>query len=376
MSAKKLTILQVLPALNSGGVERGTIEMTRAISNAGWNALVASSGGMLASSIERAGGKHITLPLDKKQPWNIWLNSKTLKKLIKEHNIDIVHARSRGPAWSAHFATHGTDTHFITTFHGKYAMENAAKQRYNSIMAKGEKVIAISHFIAKHVREYYGTPKENMEIIHRGVDLELFNPSRVHPQRLIQLSSEWRLPEDLPVILMPGRITRWKGHDTLIEALAMLPHRNFAAVLLGDDTQHPNYRKELETLISNLDLEGAVRFVSPTQLMPEAYTLARFVVTPSSSPEAFGRIPVEAMAMGRPIIATKHGGFCETVLHDETGWLVEPGNKPALARIIEHALSLSEDTIEKIGARGTERAQQFSIQHMCDATLALYKSVA
>ncbi len=368
-------ILQLVPTLRSGGVERGTIEMARAIINKGWRAYVASSGGPMVAQLERLGAVHITLPLHKRHPWHIWRNSKHLKNIIEMNAIDIVHARSRGPAWSGWLATKKTSARFITTFHGFYGLQNRAKQRYNSIMVRGDRVIAISYFIAKHIKEYYVVDSDRVRVIHRGVDLQAFNANNVQPRRMMQLSDSWHLPEDLPLILFPGRLTRWKGQTFFLEALAAMPHRNFFAVLLGDDNGHPAYRQDIEKLIEAKELQGCVRLAENTSLMPEAYTLAHVVAATSTAPEAFGRVPVEAMAMGRPVIATNHGGACETVVEGETGWLVAPDDITQLTKALTHALSLTDSQWQTMSEACMRRAQEFSITTMCDATLDTYAAL-
>jgi glycosyltransferase involved in cell wall biosynthesis len=213
-----------------------------------------------------------------------------------------------------------------------------------------------------------------LRIIHRGVDLNLFDPDHIMPQRMIDLSARWRLPEDHPpLILMPARITRWKGQHILIEALAKLPHRNFFCLLVGDDSGHPNYRKEIEDLILTRKLEGHVRIAGNTPYMAEAYMLADVVVAPSIEPEAFGRVPVEAQAMGRLVIATNHGGACETIIDGQTGWLVKPDDADDLARSIASALGLSKDEKERIGSQAHEHVHtHFSAEIMCHKTLEVY----
>jgi len=375
MTDKQPVILQVLPALRSGGVERGTLEIARAIQQAGGKALVASAGGPMVSQLTACGAKHITLPLDSKNPLVMHKNIKRLERIIREHQVDIVHARSRAPAWSAWYAAQETDCHFMTTFHGTYNIQNRWKRKYNAVMTRGERVIAISRFIAEHMQENYGVDPAKIRVIHRGVDLKLFNPSTRTQPRIISLIKEWHLPEALPMILCPGRITRWKGQDVLLKALGALPHRNFFAVILGDDKKQSGYRHELEKLITELGLEGHVRIARHTNYMTEAYLLSRFVVSTSIEPEAFGRVVLEAQAMGKPVIATNHGGPQETVVDGQTGWLVEPGNVEALSAAIERALTLDEKRLQEMGEAAHIHAQQFSLEKMCAQTLDVYEEL-
>lgn len=372
---KQPVILQVLPEMRSGGVERGTVEIARAITQSGWKALVTSEGGAMTTPLARAGATHITLPLATKNPLKIWANSWRLENLIRKHKVDIIHARSRAPAWSAWLAAQRTGCHFVTTFHGTYNIQNDWKRKYNAIMTKGERVIAISNFIAEHIQQNYSMVFGKLRIIHRGVDLNLFNPGNYSPARMIELSKEWHLPESLPLLLFPARITRWKGQHIFLEALASLPHRNFFAVILGDDKGRESYREELENYIMANDLAGHVRIVPHTYHMPEAYMLSKLVVTASLDPEAFGRVVLEAQAMGRPVVATNHGGPMETVIPDVTGWLVSPGDVPALARVIEHALSLNEEDMYNLAYHSTYNAQHFSTDAMCQKTMDVYREL-
>ncbi len=374
-SNKPPVVLQVLPALKPGGVERGTIEITRALAKAGAKALVASSGGPLTPSIGHAGGEHITLPVESKNPLRMMANISALERVIRERGVDIVHARSRAPAWSAYYAAKRTGVHFVTTFHGIYNAGNEFKRRYNAIMTRGERVIAVSHFVAEHIKEHYAVNPGIIRVIHRGIDLKLFDLARVHPQRMAELARAWAVPEHLPLILFPGRITRWKGQDIFIDALSKLPHRNFQAFLVGDDTGHEDYHRQLEELIVAKGLEGHVRFVGPTQHMAEAYFMSRIVVAASTQPEAFGRVALEAQAMGRPVITTDHGGALETVLHGQTGWLVPPNDVNALTRQIEAALQLDDATYEHMSQLAVQNAMNFTSDMMCGQTLRVYEEV-
>lgn len=361
--------------MKTGGVERGTIEINRAIAQCGWRSLVASSGGPFYGSIPHSGGTHFQLPLASKNLLRIWMNAQALEKLIHRERVDIVHARSRAPAWSAWIAAKRAGVPFLTTFHGVYGLQNRWKKHYNSIMTRGERVIAVSNFIAEHLREAYEVDPARIRVIQRGVDPRIFSPAGVHPQRMAELARAWRVPEDLPVILFPGRITRWKGQDVFIRALSRLPQRNFIALIVGDDDGHTDYRHSLEKLIVEQKLEGRVRFVGSTPHMAEAYTLARLVVATSTEPEAFGRVGVEAQALGRPVIATNHGGARETIKHGVTGWLVPPGDEAALARQISESLALTDDALGFMGAEGIGNAAHFSTEQMCSRTLEVYQEL-
>ena len=372
METQPPTILQILPSLQSGGVERGTLEIARAIIQAGGRAMVASSGGPMVVQLERMGAAHIQLPLHSKNPFILWLNARKLKALIEEHKINILHARSRAPAWSGWLACKDTTCHFMTTFHGTYGLGNKWKKKYNAIMTRGERVIAISHFIAKHIADNYTMDVSGLRIIQRGVDLKLFTQDLFSHQRMEALIKEWHLPNDYPLILFPGRITRWKGQDVFLRALAALPHRNFFAVILGDDKKHETYRKELEEIISSSGLEGHVRIARHTSNITEAYMLARVVVATSIDPEAFGRVVLEAQAMGKPVIATNHGGPQETVIDGETGLLVPPGDVEALSKAIAYTLTMDNGLLAQIAVDGPKNAANFSLEKMCTKTIDVY----
>ncbi len=368
-------ILQVLPELRSGGVERGTVEIARAIVQAGGKSLVASKGGSMVTQLQKVGAQHITLPLASKNPFTIWLNSKRLAKIVRQNNVDIIHARSRAPAWSAWLAAKETGCHFVTTFHGTYGIQNEWKRKYNSIMTRGERVIAVSNFIAEHIKKNYEIDANKLRVIHRGVDLQLFNPQGHSPQHMIELSNEWRLPEDLPMILFPGRFARWKGQEVFVKALAKISHRNFFAMILGDDKGHESYREEIEQLIIDSGLAGHVRIAKHTHYITEAYKLSKLVVATSIEPEAFGRVVLEAQAMGRPVIATNHGGPQETVIDKETGLLVAPNDIKALADAIENVLAMPQDLQKQVERDALANAKNFSLDKMCEKTILVYKEL-
>ncbi len=370
------TILQVLPRLETGGVERGTVDVTAAIVEAGWRAVVASGGGPMVREVERAGGFHVTLPVFSKSPLVMRANVKRLATLIREHDIDIVHARSRAPAWSARAAARRTGAHFVTTFHGAYNESNTVKRRYNSIMAKGERVIAISQFIANRVITTYGAELGRVRVIHRGVDLDIFHPSAVSPERMIQLSGEWRLPDAAPVIMLPGRLTRWKGHEVLIEALARMGRNDVRCILVGAKQGHDRYRRDMDDHIARTGVGRFVQMVGDCRDMPAAYMLADVVVSASTDPEAFGRVAAEAQAMGRPVIATVHGGARETVVPGETGWLVPPGDPDALTSALGEALAMTTEQRESMARSAIGHVNlNFSRTQMCAETLRVYDEV-
>jgi glycosyltransferase involved in cell wall biosynthesis len=378
MSADSLppAVLQVLPMLETGGVERGTIEVAEALVRAGFRALVASAGGRLVPELIHLGAEHVVLPLASKDPWVMWRNAAKLAAVIRDRRIAIVHARSRAPAWSARLAAHRTGARWVTTYHGTYNEGFPLKRRYNAVMASGERVIAISAFIAEHLMARHGTDPARVRIIPRGVDPRRFDPSLVSGERIVKLARAWRIPDAAPVVLLPGRLTRWKGQEVLIEALARMKRRDAVAVLAGDDQGRHGYRAGLEALAERLGLGARVRIVGDCADMPAALMLADVVVSASIEPEAFGRVVVEAQAMGRPVVATAHGGAAETVSPGETGWLVPPGDARALAAALDHALSLDAETRMALGARARKSVlARYTTERMCAATLDVYREL-
>ncbi|TAF77128.1 MAG: glycosyltransferase [Alphaproteobacteria bacterium] len=371
------TILQILPELNSGGVERGTVDIARAIIAAGEKAMVVSAGGRLVHSLERIGATHITMPVASKWVWRIKRNASLLRTLIAQHDVNLVHARSRAPGWSAYEAAKLARIPFVTTFHGVYGVKGWGKKHYNSVMTRGDIVIAVSHFVADHIMKHYDVDPKRIHVIHRGVDLEQFHPRAISAHSMASLINDWCLDSvDCPILFMPGRLTRWKGHHWVLDALALMPHRNFLCLFAGDAHKHPNYYKELCEQIRRLKLDAHVRFVPATTLMAEAYQMSDVVLCPSLAPEAFGRIPIEAQAMGRPVITTNHGGACETVLHEHTGWLVTPNDTAALTDAISTALAMTQAQKHIMGHRSrTHMERNFSLTHMQQQTLDVYHSL-
>ena len=369
-------VLQVLPALVTGGVERGTADVSAALVQAGWRSVVVSSGGPMVHEIERAGGLHVTLPLDSKNPLVIRRNIERIANVITLHRIDIVHARSRAPAWSAMAAAKRTGRPFVTTFHGVYNAGNPLKRWYNSVMARGTRVIAISNFVGEHLVHHYAVQPSRVRVIHRGVDFHAFDPAHVSQPRMIQLAREWRLPDGIPIVMLPGRLTRWKGQLVLIDALARLGRRDICCLLVGSDQGRRGYRDEIERRVRQRGLEGVVRMVDHCRDMPAAYMLADVVVSASTDPEAFGRVVAEAQAMGRPVIVPNHGAGPELLLPGETGWLVPPSNPAALAAALDAALKLEPDQRAAVAQAATEHVRtHFTRENMCAATLDVYREV-
>ncbi|HXQ50666.1 MAG TPA: glycosyltransferase family 4 protein [Stellaceae bacterium] len=367
-------VLQVLPRLVTGGVERGTVDLAAALVAEGWTAVVASAGGPMVRELERAGAYHVELPLASKNPLVMSANVGRLARVIDNYGIDIVHARSRAPAWSARAAAKRAGVRFVTTFHNAYGGASWLKRRYNAVMAGGERVIAISEFVANHVIATYGVPAERVIVVPRGVDLVRFDPEHTAPDRFVRLAREWGLPDGVPVVLLPGRLTRWKGHHVLIEALRLLDRAGLHCLIVGSGDER--YRRELERDIARRPLKCSIGIVDECRDMAAAYMLADVVVSASTDPEGFGRVIVEAQAMGRPVIATSHGGAMETVVPGETGWLVPPGRADALATALAEALDLSPEARRALAERAIAHVRaHFTVARMTGRTIAIYREL-
>jgi glycosyltransferase involved in cell wall biosynthesis len=366
-------VLQVLPSLITGGVERGTVEIAQAIVEAEAIALVASAGGPLVRQIERAGAIHITLPLTTKSPLGIWRNAAALEALIRDHKVSLVHARSRAPAWSAWLACRRTGVPFVTTYHGTYSEGLPLKRLYNSVMARGRIVIAASQFIADLVATRHHVDPARIRVIPRGVDPAVFDPDIVTGNRVAKLAAEWRLPDRVRIVTLPGRLTSWKGHAVLLDAIARLDRPDVMCVFVGSDQGRRRYTRALELQAARLGISGRLRLVGQCDDMPAALCLSDVVVHASTQPEAFGRVVIEAQAMGRPVIASDLGGPVETVQHGETGWRVRPNDPDALAAAIALALDLDPQARLELGQRA--RTSVPTVQAMQDATLDVYEAV-
>ncbi len=369
-------IMQIIPELGAGGAEQGCIDIAAEIVRAGARSIVVSNGGYRVPELLRIGATHINLPVHSKNPVIMWRNIARLQKLIRQNKVNIVHARSRAPAWSALKACKGTDAHFITTCHAPYNISGEAKRMYNRSIAQGEIVIAISNFVAKYLMDNYAVDPAKIRVIPRGIPIERFHPTAVTAERLISLSRELRIPEGANIIMLPGRLTRWKGHHILIEAIEKLEREDIFCLLIGADQGRTEYRKELEETITAKNLGSKIRIVDHCNDMPAAYMLSTVVVSASTDPEGFGRIPVEAQAMGRPVVATDHGGAQETILRGQTGWLVPPGDSAALAKAIDEALSLNPMQRAVLATRSMSHvAANFTRERMAEQTLGVYAEI-
>jgi len=369
-------VLQIVPSLVTGGAERGTVEIAGAIVASGGTAIVVSDGGPMENDLKRAGALHLKLPVGSKNPIVIYRNIARLERLIESYKVDVVHVRSRAPAWSAKIACQHTGAHFVTTFHAPYNFTNAIKKRYNQVMAEGERVIAISEFIADHVRQNYSVDPARLRVIHRGIDIARFDPDRVSAERMIQLTTRWRLPDGVPLILMPGRLSRWKGQAVLLEALTHLRDIDYRCVLVGSDQGRTGYRRELEALISKHGLDGRASIMDECNDMPAAYMLSDVVVSASTDPEGFGRVVGEAQAMGRPVVASDHGGAREQLISGRTGFLFPSGDPKALAEGLRKALALAPEVRARLHDEAIARVRaEFSKDQMCARTLAIYREL-
>lgn len=379
---KPKVILQILPSLESGGVERGTIDIAKKLKDSGFVPLVISSGGILTYDLKEAKITHLNLNVNSKNPLKIFLNIRKIQKIIEEYSVDLVHVRSRAPMWSAFFACKKTKTKLVSTIHGTYSLNFLTwqvfplKKIYNSLMLMADEVIVVSNYIKNYLLNYYkGDFTDRLNVIQRGVDLKYFNSEKVSKNRVIDLIKNWNLPEDKKIILMPARFTSWKGHEFLIEALAKVKS-DFFCVMVGSDHGHKKFRKKIEQKIVRENLAGKIRIVGPCRDMPSAYNLSHFVVAPSVRPEAFGRIAIEAQASSKIIIATKIGGALETIIDNETGYLVEPFDTQALAKAIDLVLEMPKEQADKMGRAGRKNIEEnFSNDLMCEKTLEIYKKL-
>ncbi len=372
-SNKQPVVLQIIPELGPGGAEQGCIDVAAETVRAGGRALVVSNGGERVPEILRHKAEHIQMPVHSKNPLTMYMNIGRIRRLINQYQVDIVHVRSRAPAWSAYFACKGTPALFMTTCHAPYNIAGNLKRYYNSIMMKGERVIAISHHVAKYIQSNYPIDPERLRLVHRGIALEKFHPSMVSAERMITIANEWRIPDGAPVIMLPGRITRWKGHHILLQALHMLKRSDVFCVLVGSDQGRKEYRAELEQSIREKGLDGRVRIVNHCKDMPAAYMLSTVVVSASTDPEGFGRIPIEAQAMGRPVIGTDHGGAQETIIRGQTGWLVPPSDPKTLAIALKEALELTAEQRSTLAMRAMRNvADHFTREQMVGQTLDIY----
>jgi len=387
---KPAVIMQILPALNSGGVERGVVDISKAVAASGFESVVASSGGSMAQQFYNSKVVHITLPLANKNPFKIYQNSKKLAEIIQKYQVDLVHIRSRSPAWSAYLACKKTGCKMISTFHGSYSSTISTvlfskkfsewKLKYNAVMVKPKYIIAVSDFIKNYIYQNYSSiadlAQKEIKVIHRGVDLRYFCSKKFPQSRIVQLIEKWDLPDDKQIIMLPGRITGWKGHEFLISALAKVQNQNFFCIMVGSLKGHEKFAKVLEQKIKENNLQGKIKIVGETKDMPAAYLVSDMVISASIRPEAFGRVAIEAGAMGRVVIATNIGGSLETVVDGKTGFLVEVNNANKLAETIDEVLAMDKNKKEKMQENAIDHiVNNFSNQKMLDETIEFYKQI-
>ncbi|GAN90366.1 glycosyl transferase [Gluconobacter frateurii M-2] len=375
MTARSPVILQVLPALSTGGLERGAIEIAAAITQAGGKAIVASKTGPLLVQLRHVGAVHVPLDLKSKSPFSVRRCARELQKLIREQQVDLVHARSRIPAWAAWLACRRENIPFVTTWHGVHEAGWWGKKFYNSVLARGARVIAISHYISGRLSGQYGVQADRLRTIPRGADPLLFNPAAISGERIQKLAETWTIPHGAHVILMPARLTAWKGQRVLVDALALLKQtalEPWICVLAGPETDR-KFARSLGQRVRELGLEECVRFGGTCQDMPAAYALATVVVAPSLRPEPFGRTLVEAQMMGKPVIGTAQGAMMETVLPGQTGLVVPPDNPKALAEALAATLSIDDETRAYLAENARQHVlQNYTIRQMQSATLGVY----
>jgi glycosyltransferase involved in cell wall biosynthesis len=381
-----LTILQLVPALETGGAERTAVDIARALCEAGHRAIVASAGGRLTEELAATGAEHVDMPLASKNPLTILGNARRLSRLIGENGVDIVHARSRVPAWSALLACRRTGTPFVTTYHGIYSEKGRLKRFYNSVMARSDIVIANSNYTADLIAARYGTDREKIRVIYRGTDLSRFRRDRIEPERIDALRRQWDIAEGDRVVVNIARLTSWKGQQVLIDAVCRPPlgdRTDVKLILAGDDQGRSGYRQELQARIERHRAGERIHLPGHCEDVAAAMALADVSVVASTLPEAFGRAAVESQALGVPTVVTALGAVPETVLapprvapEERTGWHIPPNDADALATAIDHALSLTGGERQALAERAIAHSAGFSLDAMTEQTLALYRALA
>ena len=379
----KLKVLQVIPKLGHGGAEIGCYDLAHYLYENDCSSYIVTSGGTLIKYINRKKVKLIRLPVQSKNPILILLNAIILTIIILILNINIVHARSRAPAWSCLIATKITGRKFVTTFHGTYNFKSNIKNFYNSVMLRSNLIIAGSNFIFSHINENYSKylkSEKKFLVIFRGINTDYYDPKKIKEKDEIQLISKWKIDKEKKVILLPARLTAWKGHEIFLEALNKLkinePQKKFIAVILGSDQGRKIYKKRLIRLVEQYRLINDVIFIDNFELMPIAYKISDIVISSSIEPEAFGRVAVEAQAMEKPIIASNIGGSNETIIDEKTGFLYPVGNSDILSQKLSHIFDLNEETLKSMGIEGRKNViKKFNVEKMCFSTYSEYKKL-
>ncbi len=372
-NGKKPVIMQVVPNLNMGGVEQCVINENKAIVKAGGVSIVVSNGGRRAPEITRDGGKFIELPVHSKNPLTMIKNVKRLRKIIRDNNVDIVNACSRAPAWSAKPACKGTKAIYMTSCHAAHKINFPFKRFYNSSVKRGDLVMVSSNYLGELIEKEYGIESSRIRVVHRGVTLEHYSTEAVTQHRVAQLIKDWRLPDDKLIIFLPARITRIKGHKFVVDAIEKLDRDDIFCAFAGNTDGSEEYAEKLGKYIEKKGLGSKIRLVGRCNDMPAAYNLATVSLMPSLVPEGFGLVAVESQAMGRPIIATNHGGAKESIIPEKTGWLVEPNDAEGLAHTINDALSLTKKQRETFAQAAIKNVQKnFSNKKTCTNVLNIY----
>ena len=381
--SSKLKVLQVIPKLGYGGAETGCYDLAHYLSENNCTSFIVTSSGELLKFIDKKKVKLIRLPVHSKNPILMLFNSIILVFIILFYNISIVHVRSRAPAWSCLFATKITRRKLVTTFHGTYKFNNPIKKFYNSIMVRSDLIIAGSNFIFSHINENYSkyfNLKKKFLVIFRGINVDYFEPSTTIETEENNLLSNWGMTREKKIILMPGRLTKWKGQEIFIEALNLvnkkLGYQSFFAAILGNDQGRDVYTKKIKRLAEQYRLTGQLRFIKHCQNMPLAYKISDLIVSASMEPEAFGRVAVEAQSMEKVIIASNIGGSNETIIQNKTGFLFEAGNSESLSKKIIEVLNLDESTLKSMGIEGRKNViTKFNVEKMCFSTYSEYKKL-
>jgi len=381
--SSKIKVLQVIPRLGYGGAETGCYDLAHYLPENNCSSFIVTSGGELIKFIDKKKVKLIRLPVHSKNPLLMFLNSIILIFIIMIYNISIVHARSRAPAWSCLFATKITGRKFVTTFHGTYNFRSSIKKFYNSIMLKSDLVIAGSNFIFSHIKDNYSkylSHNKKFLVIFRGINTEYFDPTTTLENDENKLLKNWGLNRGKKIVLMPGRLTSWKGQELFIESINLvnkeLGYEAFYGIILGSEQGRKVYKKKLERLVEQYRLNNQVKFIENCKNMPLAYKVSDIVVSASIEPEAFGRVAVEAQCMKKPIIASNIGGSNETIVKDNTGIFFESGNAQSLSSKIIEILQLDETTLKSMGNEGRKNViKKFNIEKMCSTTLTEYKKL-
>jgi len=381
--SSKLKVLQVIPRLGYGGAETGCYDLAHYLYENNCTSFIATSGGDLIKFIDKKKVKLFRLPVHSKNPLIIIFNTLALILIILINGISIVHARSRAPAWSCFFATKITGKKFVTTFHGTYNFKNMIKKFYNSVMVRSNLVIAGSNFIFAHINKNYSKYlgiKKKLLVIFRGINVDYFDPSTTTETQEKQLLIDWQIDKSKKIILLPGRLTSWKGQESFIEALNLvnkeLGYDSFYAVILGSDQGRNVYKKKIIRLVEQHRLTNQIKFIKHCNNMPVAYKVSDLIVSASIEPEAFGRVAVEAQSMEKPILASDIGGSNETVENNKTGFLFEAGNPVSLSKKILEILKMDESTLKSIGNEGRKNIiKKFNVEKMCFSTYSEYKKL-